>query len=88
MSQPENDPRANEPARTVADMVTDARKPAYDAVYDYIRSLPPTSDAVVRNARIWNAVHAALDAMDVGRCVSSHCVDGDHTLALDDTEPA
>jgi hypothetical protein len=42
------------------------RQPAYDAVYAYIRelrnTLPP--DAAHRNATIWRAVNAALDAQD------------------------
>lgn len=44
-------------------MVT--RRPAYDAVYAYIRTLPReaiTYSAVERNAAIWRAVNAALDA--------------------------
>jgi hypothetical protein len=60
----------------------DPRQPAYDAVYEYIRKLggylPP--DPVHRNAVIWRAVHAALGATPVGRCVSSHCVEGDHIV--------
>ena len=67
-----------------------AQKPAYDAVYAYIRALgdhmPP--DPVHRNAMIWRAVHAALDATPVGRCVSSHCVEGDHVLIVDETPAA
>ena len=63
----------------------DPRQPAYDAVFAYIRDLgqylPP--DPVHRNAIIWRAVHAALDATPVGRCVSSHCVEGDHILIID-----
>jgi len=42
------------------------KQPAYDAVYAYIRqlgdSMPP--DPVHRNAMIWRAVSAALDAVD------------------------
>ncbi|WP_329163944.1 hypothetical protein OHB49_28945 [Streptomyces sp. NBC_01717] len=42
------------------------RQPAYDSVLAYIRSEPtdflPTT-VVERNAMIWHAVHAALDAM-------------------------
>lgn len=64
----------------------DPRQPAYDAVYEYIRQLggylPP--DPVHRNAVIWRAVHAALGATPVGRCISSHCVEGGHVLELDD----
>lgn len=60
----------------------DPRQPAYDAVYEYIRALgdylPP--DPRHRNAIIWRAVQAALDATPVGRCVSSHCVEGDHMI--------
>ncbi|MFB9485592.1 hypothetical protein ACFFSH_40495, partial [Streptomyces filamentosus] len=63
---------------------TDPRQPAYDAVYAHIRELgdhmPP--NPVHRNAMIWRAVHAALGATPVGRCVSSHCVDGDHVIDL------
>lgn len=62
----------------------DPRQLAYDAVYEYIRALgaylPP--DPVHRNAVIWRAVHAALSATPVGRCASSHCVEGDHILDL------
>ncbi|GAA3807713.1 hypothetical protein ACFQ0G_53860 [Streptomyces chiangmaiensis] len=42
------------------------REPAYEAVRTYIRFLGedmPTS-TVVRNAFIWHAVNAALDAME------------------------
>lgn len=60
----------------------DPRQPAYDAVYAHIQALgdhmPP--DPVHRNAMIWHVVHAALNATPVGRCVSSHCVEGDHIL--------
>ncbi|MFJ1698166.1 hypothetical protein ACIOHC_24125 [Streptomyces sp. NPDC088252] len=44
----------------------DPHQPAYDAVFAYIRSQPCDflPDTVVgRNAMIWHAVHAALDAM-------------------------
>lgn len=43
-----------------------ARQPAYDAVYAYIRELrdTPPLDATHRNAMIWRAVNAALDAQD------------------------
>ncbi|MBZ6290437.1 hypothetical protein KVH30_02465 [Streptomyces olivaceus] len=62
------------------------RQPAHDAVYAYIRHLgqylPP--DPVHRNAVIWRAVQAALDATPVGRCVSSHCVEGDHIIDAGD----
>lgn len=48
----------------------DFRQPAYDAVFAYIRQQPrdflPTT-VVDRNAMIWHAVHAALDAMGVPR---------------------
>ena len=63
---------------------------AYAAVFAYIQQLPAEItylDPVTRNAIIWRAVHAALDATPVGRCVSSHCVEGDHILTVDD-EPA
>lgn len=63
----------------------DPRQPAYDAVYEYIRRLggylPP--DSVHRNAVIWRAVHAALGATPVGRCVSSHCVEDDHMVFVE-----
>lgn len=46
----------------------DARQAAYDAVFAYIRSQPrdflPTT-IVDRNAMIWHAVHAALDAVGI-----------------------
>jgi len=66
------------------DAITARRQPGYDAVYAYIRSTNRVpGDVVTRNAMIWNAVHAALDALNVGCCVSSHCVEGDHVLILD-----
>ncbi len=67
----------------------DPRQPAYDAVYEYIRDLGPylPPDLVHRNAVIWRAVHAALGATPVGRCLSSHCVEGDHIIALDEEGP-
>lgn len=63
----------------------DQVQPAYDAVSVYIRGLGeyvPT-DMVHRNAVIWRGVHAALGATPVGRCVSSHCVEGDHILPVE-----
>lgn len=57
------------------------RQPAYDAVFAYIREQPreeTTYRTAVRNAHIWRAVDAALDAMGVGTCVASHCVENDH----------
>jgi hypothetical protein len=46
------------------------RRPAYDAVFAYIRQQPrdflPTT-VVGRNAMIWDAVHAALDAVGIPR---------------------
>lgn len=75
------------PVPSDAEVVAAARQPAYDAVYAYIGTLPADeTQAVLRNARIWRAVNAALDAMNAGRCVSSHCVEGDHVLIND--EPA
>jgi hypothetical protein len=64
----------------------DPRQPAYDAVYEYIRGLGPylPPDPVHRNAIIWRAVHAALDATHLGRCVSSHCVEGDHMVLTEE----
>lgn len=69
--------RIREAARPVAEAVQpsetageqqDFRQPAYDAVFAYIRQQPrdflPTT-VVDRNAMIWHAVHAALDAMGV-----------------------
>ncbi|MFE6931781.1 hypothetical protein ACFVDT_07090 [Streptomyces sp. NPDC057699] len=47
------------------DTATDSKQPAYDAVFAYLRSQPvdfmPLT-VVDRNAMIWHAVHAALDA--------------------------
>jgi hypothetical protein len=67
---------------TALPVTPDPRQPAYDAVYEYIRRLgdylPP--DTRHRNAVIWRAVHAALGATPVGRCVSSHCVENDHMI--------
>ncbi|WP_145503123.1 hypothetical protein [Streptomyces sp. CFMR 7] len=75
---------APEPQSDAAQVRPDPRQPAYDAVYENIRSLgeylPP--DTVHRNAIIWRAVQAALDATPVGRCMSSHCVEGDHFIGL------
>jgi hypothetical protein len=67
----------------------DPRQPAYDAVYEYIRRLGPylPPDPAHRNAVVWRAVHAALGATPVGRCISSHCVEGDHIIALDEETP-
>ncbi|WP_394436215.1 hypothetical protein [Streptomyces sp. SGAir0957] len=47
-----------------ATQATDLRQSAYDAVWDHIRALGQhlPSDTVHRNAMIWRAVHAALDA--------------------------
>ncbi|MGW4803087.1 hypothetical protein [Kitasatospora sp. NPDC004272] len=45
---------------------TDPRKPAWDAVFAYIRTLPREShrpDVVERNAMIWRGVNAALVAL-------------------------
>ncbi|MFD6656933.1 hypothetical protein ACFWEB_17535 [Streptomyces parvus] len=71
-----------EPGHDTVQLRPDPRQPAYDAVYESIRSLgeylPP--DAAHRNAIIWRAVQAALDATPVGRCMSSHCVEGDHSI--------
>ncbi|MFD4210563.1 hypothetical protein ACFWRG_31810, partial [Micromonospora tulbaghiae] len=75
---------APEPQSDAAQVRPDPRQPAYDAVYENIRSLgeylPP--DTAHRNAIIWRAVQAALDATPVGRCMSSHCVEGDHFIGL------
>ena len=46
----------------------DPRQPAYDAVFAFIREQPHDflpATVVARNALIWRAVHAALDAMGV-----------------------
>jgi hypothetical protein len=59
------------PTRELAPPVTpdtDPRQAAYDAVFAYIRQQPrdflPIT-VVDRNAMIWHAVHAALDAVGV-----------------------
>lgn len=77
-SRPE--PPSDEELNSVLPVYPDPRQPAYDAVYEYIRALGPylPPDLVHRNAVIWRAVQAALAATPVGRCVSSHCVEGDH----------
>lgn len=73
-----------EPSSDTAQVRPDPRQPAYDAVYENIRNLgeylPP--DPAHRNAIIWRAVQAAMDATPVGRCMSSHCVEGDHFIGL------
>ncbi|MYV77755.1 hypothetical protein GT352_28055 [Streptomyces sp. SID1046] len=74
-------PPENGPAPSDAHVIAGNRQPAYDAVFAYIRRLPNRDHAdVVRNAMIWRAVSAALDAMGAGMCVSSHCVEGGHVL--------
>jgi hypothetical protein len=76
------EPSSDDELNPVLPVRLDPRQPAYDAAYDYIRALgdylPP--DPAHRNAVIWRAVHAALGATPVGRCESSHCVEGDHIL--------
>jgi hypothetical protein len=64
---------------------TGPRQPAYDAVYAYIGSTNRVpGDLVTRNAMIWRAVHAALDAVlpapaeckqcgDAGACNGGPC---------------
>jgi len=70
---------------TALPVVPDPRQPAYDAVYEYIRTLgsylPP--DTAHRNAIIWRAVQAALGATPVGRCTSSHCVEDSHITPVE-----
>ena len=79
-----SEPPSDEELNSVLPVRPDPRQSAYDAVYEYIRALgdylPP--DSVHRNAVIWRAVHAALGATSVGRCVSSHCVEGGHIIDL------
>lgn len=83
------EPPSGEELNSALPVRPDPRQPAYDAVYEYIRALggylPP--DPVHRNAVIWRAVNAALDATPVGRCVSSHCVEGGHILPADEEAP-
>jgi hypothetical protein len=59
-----------QPQASSTDDGSDPRQPAYDAVFAYIRSQPrdflPTT-VVGRNAMIWDAVHAALDAVGIPR---------------------
>lgn len=62
---------AARPADEANDSATpDPQQAAYDAVFAYIRQQPvdflPTT-VVDRNAMIWHAVHAALDAIGVPR---------------------
>ncbi|MCX5253653.1 hypothetical protein OOK27_05620 [Streptomyces canus] len=84
--QPE--PPSDEELNSALPVQPDPRQPAFDAVYEYIRELgaylPP--DPVHRNAVIWRAVNAALGATPVGRCVSSHCVEGGHILPVEGEE--
>jgi hypothetical protein len=53
----------------------DPRQASYDAVFAYIRQQPrdflPTT-VVDRNAMIWHAVHAALDAANVPKASTSN----------------
>jgi hypothetical protein len=61
---------------------TTCRQPAYDAVFTLIRSLPTADSA--RNAVIWRAVTAALDATNVPDCQGA----GHDSLShSDDTGP-
>lgn len=58
----------------------DPRQPAFDAVFAYIRRQPVDflpATVVDRNAMIWHAVDAALNATPDGRCVSSGSAEGD-----------
>lgn len=72
------------PDQPAGDPLNNPRQPAFDAVFTHIRALgaymPPSP--VHRNAMIWRAVNSALDATPVGRCVSSHCVEGNHVIDL------
>ncbi|MEU6674797.1 hypothetical protein [Streptomyces sp. NPDC046925] len=53
----------------------DPRQPAYDAVYTYIRSSNRVpGDVVTRNAMIWQAVTAALDALGAGGDGATACL--------------
>lgn len=80
-------PPSDDEPNSVLPVTPDPRQPAYDTVYDYIRRLgdylPP--DPRHRNAVIWRAVHAALGATPVGRCVSSHCAEDDHMIFDEET---
>lgn len=61
---------------------SDPAEVAFNAVYAYIQELGdhlPT-DTAHRNATIWRAVHAALDATPAG--ISSHHVEDDHILIV------
>ncbi|MFE1329730.1 hypothetical protein [Streptomyces microflavus] len=78
--QVKDSPGLDESESALRDLVH-RRQPAYDAVYAYIRTLP-VDPVQIRNAHIWRAVNAALDAMHVGECVSSHCVEGDHVIIV------
>jgi hypothetical protein len=77
-----SEPPSEAELNTALPVHPDPRQPAYDAVYEYIRGLGPylPPDPVHRNAIIWRAVHETLGATPVGRCISSHCVEGDHIL--------
>lgn len=79
------EPPSDEDLSSALPVRPDPRQPAYDAVYEYIRGLGPylPPDPAHRNAIIWRAVQAALDATPVGRCVSSHCVEGDHITPVE-----
>lgn len=83
------EPPTEEELNSALPVHPDPRQAAYDAAYEYIRALggylPP--DPVHRNAVIWRAVHAALEATPVGRCVSSHCVEGGHILPVEGEAP-
>lgn len=82
------EPPSDEELNPALPVRPDPRQAAYDAVYEYIRRLgdylPP--DPVHRNAIIWRAIHAALNATPVGRCVSSHCVEGDHLVFVEEAQ--
>jgi hypothetical protein len=59
----------------MSDKPSDPRQSAYDAVFAYLHSNPSRAEIgyeqAVANARVWRAVEAALDAMDIPKVPAS-----------------
>lgn len=77
IDQPEA-PAETDPAPSDADVIAERRTPAYTAVRDYIRQHPGLEATTV--SIIWRTLELGLDAMQVGQCESSHCVEGGHVI--------
>ncbi|MFD5508988.1 hypothetical protein ACFWIB_14595 [Streptomyces sp. NPDC127051] len=69
-----------EPAPNDAQLIAERRTPAYTAVREYIQTWPPGTADPTTVTRIWRALELGLDAMQVGQCESSHCVEDGHVI--------